>query len=87
MIFPFPGFKDAQCGFKAISKNIRKNLLHKIKDNEWFFDTELLLLSKKYGYRISEIPVIWKDDPDTRVKVISTAIKDIKGLLRVRLKF
>tara|TARA_A100001037_G_scaffold56465_2_gene48688 strand:- start:16069 stop:16782 length:714 start_codon:yes stop_codon:yes gene_type:complete len=87
VIFPFPGFKDAQCGFKAISKNIRENLLHKIKDNEWFFDTELLLLSKKYGYRISEIPVIWKDDPDTRVKVISTAIKDIKGLLRVRLNF
>ena len=87
IIFPFPGFKDAQCGFKAISKNIRKDLLNKIKDNEWFFDTELLLLSKKYGYRISEIPVIWKDDPDTRVKVISTAIKDIKGLIRVRLNF
>jgi glycosyltransferase involved in cell wall biosynthesis len=87
MIFPFPGFKDAQCGFKAISKNIRKDILHKIKDNEWFFDTELLLLSKKYGYKISEIPVVWEDDPDTRVKVLSTALKDIKGLLRVRFNF
>ena len=87
IIFPFPGFKDAQCGFKAISKNIRKDLLNKIKDNEWFFDTDLLLLSKKYGYKISEIPVIWKDDPDTRVNVISTAVKDIKGLLRVRFNF
>ena len=87
IIFPFPGFKDAQCGFKAISKNVKKNLLPQIKDNEWFFDTELLLLSKKHRYNISEIPVIWKDDPDTRVKVISTAWKDIKGLLRLRFNF
>ncbi|MFL2665347.1 MAG: glycosyltransferase [Dehalococcoidia bacterium] len=87
IIFPFPGFKDAQCGFKGISKDVKKTLLPQIKDNEWFFDTELLLLSKKHRYNISEIPVIWKDDPDTRVKVISTAWKDIKGLLRLRFNF
>ena len=50
------------------------------------FDTELLLLSKNMGIEF-QIPVIWKDDPDTRVKVISTAIKDIKGLIRVDLTF
>ena len=56
-----------------------------IRDKGWFFDTELLILAEKNGYRIKEIPVHWVDDPDTRVKVVSTAWKDFKGLLRLRL--
>ena len=55
-----------------------------VKNNHWFFDTELLLIAQNSGYRIREIPVHWEDDPDTRVKVISTALEDIKGLLRLR---
>ena len=37
-----------------------------------------------FGNKIHEIPVKWTDDPDTRVKIISTALEDIKGLLRLR---
>ena len=52
--------------------------------SQWFFDTELLLIAQKNGYSIKEIPVRWIDDPDSRVKIISTAWEDIKGLLRLR---
>ncbi|MDP6667067.1 MAG: glycosyltransferase family 2 protein [Dehalococcoidia bacterium] len=86
MLFPFPGFKDAQCGFKAVSKRTADNLVPLIKDNAWFFDTELLLLAGKNGYGIKEIPVHWEDDPDTRVKIASTVWEDVKGLLRLRFK-
>ena len=86
MIFPFPGFKDAQCGFKAVSRRTADNLIPLIEDNAWFFDTELLLLAGKSGYGIKEIPVHWEDDPDTRVKIASTAWEDVKGLLRLRFK-
>ena len=51
---------------------------------EWFFDTELLIISEKAGIPIKEIPVKWTDDPDSRVKVVSTAMEDVKGLLRMR---
>jgi hypothetical protein len=44
----------------------------------------MLLIAEKNGYRIKEIPVKWTDDPDSRVKIISTAWEDIKGLLRLR---
>ncbi len=78
------GFKDAQCGFKAISAEAAADLTPLVKNNHWFFDTELLLIAENSGYRIKEIPVHWEDDPDTRVKVVSTAWEDIKGLLRLR---
>lgn len=80
----FTKFKDAQCGFKAISASAANALVPLVKDNAWFFDTELLLIAQKNGYSIKEIPVRWVDDPDSRVKIISTAWEDIKGLLRLR---
>ena len=80
----FTPFRDAQCGFKAVSRNAARAVVPKIKNNAWFFDTELLIIAAKGGYRIQEIPVRWKDDPDTRVKLFSTAWEDIRGLLRLR---
>jgi glycosyltransferase involved in cell wall biosynthesis len=78
------GFSDAQCGFKAIKRSVAQELLPWVEDNEWFFDTELLLLAEERGYRISEVPVDWIEDLDSRVDVTSTAVKDVEGLLRVR---
>lgn len=77
-------FQDAQCGFKAISRQAAQELLPLVQDTGWFFDTELLILAEKNGYRIKEVPVRWTDDPDTRVKVLRTAYLDLKGLLRLR---
>ena len=61
-----------------------QKLVPLVKDTGWFFDTELLILGEKNGYRIKEVPVKWTDDPDSRVKIVSTDIEDIKGLLRLR---
>ena len=84
MMFPRKTFRDAQCGFKAVSREVAENVVPSVENMGWFFDTELLLLSLRAGYRIKEIPVHWVDDPDTRVRIVSTATEDIKGLLRVR---
>ena len=80
----FVRFRDAQCGFKAISRSAAKELAPLVLDNGWFFDTELLILAEKNGYRIAEIPVRWEDDPDTRVKIVRTAYDDMMGLFRLR---
>ena len=77
-------FKDAQCGFKLAKKDSIQGILSNVKDNGWFFDTELLYKSQKAGLMIKEIPVIWTDDRDSKVKILSTIIKDILGLLRIR---
>ena len=80
----FTGFRDAQCGFKAISRRAVNELVPLIENNRWFFDTELLIIAEANGFGIREIPVHWTDDTDTRVKILGTAIEDVKGLLRLR---
>jgi glycosyltransferase involved in cell wall biosynthesis len=80
-------FSDAQCGFKALTRKAAMDLLPFVEDNSWFFDTELLLWAERKRYRIDDLPVRWKDDPDSRVKILQTAFEDIRGLLRVRHAF
>src|SRR6476469_6707965 len=76
-------FSDAQCGFKAIRRNVAQQLLPLVQDNGWFFDTELLVLAERSGLRIHEVPVDWTDDPDSRVDIVQTAMDDLRGVWRV----
>jgi putative flippase GtrA len=78
-------FSDAQCGFKAIRADVARTLLPEIEDQGWFFDTELLILAQRRGLRIHEVAVDWTDDPDSRVDILSTALADLRGVLRLRL--
>jgi putative flippase GtrA len=76
-------FSDAQCGFKAIRADAAQALLPLTTDTGWFFDTELLVLAERAGLRIHEVPVDWIDDPDSRVKVMATALGDLRGIVRL----
>ncbi|MEU7769010.1 bifunctional glycosyltransferase family 2/GtrA family protein [Nocardia sp. NPDC049190] len=76
-------FSDAQCGFKAMRADVARRLLPLVRDGEWFFDTELLVLAERAGLRIHEVPVDWIDDPDSRVDIIDTARKDLLGIGRL----
>ena len=80
-------FSDAQCGFKAITRSVANALLPVVEDTGWFFDTELLVIAEKSGYRIFDLPVSWIEDLDSRVKIVRTAVDDIRGLIRVRRAF
>ena len=77
-------FPDAQCGFKALHRRTAAALVPSILNNNWFFDTELLILAAKRGYRIRSVPVKWEDDPNSSVNVAGTVAEDVQGLLRLR---
>jgi glycosyltransferase involved in cell wall biosynthesis len=79
-------FSDAQCGFKAITRDAAQRLLPHVEDTSWFFDTELLLLAAHHGFRIHEVPVQWIEDLDSSVNVTKTVIEDLRGLWRMRRK-
>ena len=68
-------FSDAQCGFKAARTDALRGLLDDVRDEGWFFDTELLVLAQRRGLRIHEVPVDWVDDPDSRVDIVRTALR------------
>jgi len=80
--------KDSQCGFKAISRKAAQDLVPKIQDNHWFFDTELLFLAQKYNYKIKELPIRWTEKQNRRrkskVKVIKTALDYLKEIRRLK---
>jgi glycosyltransferase involved in cell wall biosynthesis len=78
---------DAQCGFKAVRTDVARALLPLVEDDEWFFDTELLLLAEHNGLRVHEVPVDWVDDTDSRVAIVPTALGDLRGVARVLMRF
>ena len=79
-------FRDAQCGFKALRSDVARELVPLVKDQAWFFDTELLLLAAKKKYRVKEVPVVWAEAEHTTVHIRKTVVEDIKGLLRMRFR-
>ena len=76
-------FTDAQCGFKAIRAETARRLVPQVQNRSWFFDTELLVLAQRASLRIAEVPVDWNDDPDSRVRLLPTAIEDLGGVWRL----
>jgi glycosyltransferase involved in cell wall biosynthesis len=77
------GFRDAQCGFKALQRDVAVRLIPAVQNRNWFFDTELLVLAERAGLRVAEVPVDWVDDPDSRVDIVATAIEDLRGVWRL----
>jgi glycosyltransferase involved in cell wall biosynthesis len=76
--------RDAQCGFKAASRNVVHTIVPDIEDDSWFFDTELLIRAYRKGLRINEVPVRWVEDQDSRVRIAKTAMDDLRGIWRLR---
>jgi glycosyltransferase involved in cell wall biosynthesis len=76
-------FSDAQCGFKALRGDVAQRLVPRVEDRAWFFDTELLVLAERAGLRIHEVPVVWIDDPDSRVDIVATVAEDLRGVWRL----
>jgi glycosyltransferase involved in cell wall biosynthesis len=76
-------FSDAQCGFKAIRADVARRLLREVRDDGWFFDTELLMAAQRRGLRIQEVAVDWVEDLDSRVDIVATALADLRGVVRL----
>jgi len=71
------GIQDTQCGFKCLKKEAVEAAFPVCKINRFAFDPEILIIAGKLGYKIKEVPVYWKNDPDSKVKpkwIINMAI-------------
>lgn len=77
-------FADHQCGFKAISKEKFNLILPLLRENGWFFDTELIVASLVCGLRIKPIDIIWRDKGGSKISFFRDSIKMFIGILRLR---
>ncbi len=59
--------KDHQCGFKAFKRESLFAIMDDVKDNHWFWDTEILVRAQREGYKVKEFPVRWRCDRQTKV--------------------
>lgn len=75
---------DVQCGFKAATGKAARELAPWVKDNNWFFDTELLIVGDKKGYRVFETPVTWDEDLHSKVKIFRTVYDYLRDVSRLR---
>lgn len=86
-----PQTKDATCGFKAVNTKIIKELLPKVKNNEWFFDSELLILAERNKYKIKEIPVKWIESINrarkSKTNILKTSFSYLKEICKLRARF
>ena len=77
------GIKDTQCGFKGFTQRATKDIFPRCKINRFAFDPEILIIAKKLGYKIKEIPIFWRNDPRSKVK-FKSMIKMGFDLLKIR---
>ncbi|WP_445338919.1 hypothetical protein [Bifidobacterium sp. ESL0822] len=55
-----------------------------MKDDECFFNTELLVRAQQAGMTMLELPVRWVEDAGSTVDIPDTVKKDLEGMHRVR---
>jgi dolichyl-phosphate beta-glucosyltransferase len=79
-----PGIRDTQCGFKCFSREAAMEICHRMTVERFGFDVEMLHLARRLGYRVCEVPVMWRNSPETRVRVWRDSTSMIGDLLRIR---
>jgi dolichyl-phosphate beta-glucosyltransferase len=77
---------DTQCGFKFFQRAAALDLFGRQKIDGYMFDVEILYLAEQAGYRISQVPVRWRDDGDSRLALLSGNIQNVIDLFRIRLR-
>jgi glycosyltransferase involved in cell wall biosynthesis len=80
------GLIDHQCGFKAMNTDVARKLMPKIKSNGYVFDTELIVVARKFGVPLRQIRVKWTDRRlrKSNLKWVKTSVTMMKDLLNIR---
>lgn len=83
-------FRDLQCGFKAFRRDVFLKVKDYLRDDKWFFDTELIILAQFFQFRITEIPVDWAENRYaqrvSKIKVYKNAWGFIRNMISLRLR-
>ena len=78
------GVKDTQCGFKLFRSSVAQDLFSRMRMNGYSFDVEVLLMARRRGYRIAEVPVNWFHKPGSKVRLTVDSFQMAMDLFRIR---
>lgn len=83
-LLALPGFQDTQCGFKCFSAAAADDIFGRLTLLGWSFDVEALLIARRRGYRIVELPIPWYFNPDSKLNLLQDTLRMTADLLKLR---
>jgi dolichyl-phosphate beta-glucosyltransferase len=83
-IFVLKGIRDTQCGFKLFRREAALDVFPRLWTRGFGFDVEALYLARRLGYRIGQVPVVWANSPQSKVRIIGSSVGMIRELLRIK---
>ncbi len=79
-----PGITDTQCGFKFFQRHAALELFARQRIDGYMYDVEILALAQRLGYRIQQVPVRWRDDGDSRLKLVAGNLRNVIDIFKIR---
>lgn len=78
------GVKDTQCGFKLFRSPVAQDLFSRMRMNGFSFDVEVLVMARRRGYKVAEVPVNWSHQPGSKVRLTLDSFRMAADLVRIR---
>ena len=85
-VIALPGIYDSQCGFKLFRREAAREIFSRQGLDGWAFDVEVLVITRKLGYRIAQVPVQWVNDPNSKVSMVKDGPRMLVDMARARLR-
>jgi dolichyl-phosphate beta-glucosyltransferase len=79
------GITDTQCGFKFFTREAAREIFSRQRIDGYMFDVEILAIARRLGYRIQQISILWRDDGDSRLALVSGNARNVIDIFRIRL--
>jgi dolichyl-phosphate beta-glucosyltransferase len=77
-------FRDTQCGFKAFRGKAARAVFERQQLDGFAFDVEALLLAQRLGFQIADLPVEWKNSPESKVRIVRDSVAMLRDSLKIR---
>jgi dolichyl-phosphate beta-glucosyltransferase len=78
------GITDTQCGFKFFTRAAAREVFSRQQIDGYMFDVEILVLARRLGYGIQQVPIRWRDDGDSRLALVSGNLRNVADIFRIR---
>lgn len=78
------GIQDTQCGFKLFRGDVAKQIFKRSKLDGFGYDFEVLMIARDLGIDIAEIPIRWRHQEGSKVRVVRDGIRMLRDLVRLR---
>jgi glycosyltransferase involved in cell wall biosynthesis len=85
ILFPDLRIFDTLCGFKGMRNKEGKLLFKEMISERWVFDVEMLIRARKMGYKIGIVPITWKHEGNSKMKLGMNNVKMLFDLLKLRI--